>query len=179
MPRPFRRRLHRCCGISNSRARAAGAPPRPRDRRQPETREKSRVRAGAEADWSFEDWVRQDGGDGLVGIVGSDGNTHVRQAVLLQARVIERPELDGIARQRANRIGCRLSDAPFHDREGTIQPDRDAVAAQQLAILFLRERAASKREYRGTSTLDPSHVLLQDAGFDPPEFLLAPPGEEF
>src|ERR1035441_6103350 len=94
----------------------------------------------------------------------------IGQGIAFAARVVERFECLGIARQRP--VRC-LGDALLHFFERAIEPDCQAMIEQQFAIARLGECAPAQGHYRRMSAFDPAHVLRDRRGFDPPEFRLA------
>ncbi len=98
---------------------------------------------------------------------------------MLLACVEERAECLGIARQWTHRVAGGRCDAAVDGFERAIEPDRNAVATQQVAVGVLREGPAAEREDGGASAFDPSYVLLNDRGFDAAERGLSARFENF
>ena len=114
--------------------------------------------------------MAQNGFDRAGRIVVFDGNAYVRQGVGIAARLVQRRELLGIVRQRPVRSQRHPAS---HQLEGAIQPHRDAVVLEQVAVRLLCKCAAAQRHHRGAALLDGADVLADDPGFDAPELRLA------
>src|ERR1035438_3940531 len=127
------------------------------------------------SNWSFEEGVGEDGGDGDVWVVARDGNVDIGQAVVIAAGLVERGEGLGIAGEGA--VGG-LGDAVLDGFEGAIEPDGKAVVAEQEAIAGLGESAAAEGQDGGASAFDGADVLADDHGLDTAEFGFAAGGED-
>src|ERR1035441_600422 len=133
------------------------------------------LRGRPQSRWSFEEGVGEDGGDGDVGVVASDGSVDIGQAVVIAAGLVERGGCLGIAGEGA---GGGQGDAGLDGFEGAIEPPGKAVVAEQEAIAGLGESAAAEGQDGGASAFDGADVLADDHGLDTAEFGFAAGGED-
>lgn len=101
--------------------------------------------------------------DGVLGIVGIEGNCVIGQGVKGTAFVEELAEFLRIAGKRAVVL---IGDAFLNQREGHIQPDSDTGVFEAFAIAGPGECSTAKRSDRGAATISFFDDGVEGVGFD-------------